>query len=75
MVLFSERIFARELIPFWEKKGQTNPYLQKVCFFMYREISKFAYTNTLSSASPVKLRLRVGPRALSGKTKELGNKG
>ena len=28
-----------------------------------------------SLASPVELRLRVGPRALSGKKKELGNKG
>jgi hypothetical protein len=28
-----------------------------------------------SSASPVELRLRVGPRALSGKKKNLGNRG
>ncbi len=56
MVLFSERIFARELIPFWEKKGQTNPYLQKVCFFMYREISKFAYQYPKKSRTPKKTR-------------------
>jgi len=30
---------------------------------------------THSSASPVELRLRVGPRALSGKKKNLGNGG
>jgi len=34
--------FAREITSLWEKKGQTLPYLQKVCFLCIREISKFA---------------------------------
>ena len=39
----SNQIFAHKIIPFWEKKGQTLPYLQKVCFLCIREISEFAY--------------------------------
>ena len=50
----NDQIFACEIKPFWEKKGQTLPCLQKVCFLCIREISKFAYSNTPTSPSSLK---------------------
>ena len=47
---------------------------ETTCFQLDRAASSIGHPPH-SSASPVELRLRVGPRALSGKKKELGNRG
>ncbi len=41
------------LIPFWEKTGQTTPYLQKVCFFMYQGNLQICLSIPLSSFFPL----------------------